>query len=121
MTYGELVQAAEIGLPELLTKPMPIKAAMRVRVLNRKVRAEMETYHEMRQKLIEEHAQRDEGGNLIVDETGNVQVAAAFWPAFHELMTTDTPAVDPIHAADLGEITVTPQTLAALGDLLVEE
>lgn len=121
MTYGELVQAAEIGLPELLTKPMAIKAAMRVRVLNRKVRAELETFHEMRQKLIEEHAQRDDNDKLIVDETGNVQVAAAFWPAFHELMTTDAPAIEPIRAEDLGDITVTPQSLATLGDLLSEE
>lgn len=120
MTYGELVQAAEIGLPELLTKPMAIKAAMRVRVLNRKVRAELETFHEMRQKLIEEYAERDDQNKLQINEEGNTRVDTAFWAAFHELMTTDAPAIDAMHVEELGDIMVTPQALTALGDLLVE-
>lgn len=120
MNYGELVQAAEIGLPELLGKPMAIKGAMRVRVLNRRVRAELETYQEMRQKLLEEHAQRDEAGQMIVDETGNVRVEPEFWPPFREMLATDAPAIDPIRLDDLGDILVTPAAMDAMGDLIVE-
>jgi hypothetical protein len=121
MTYGELVQAAEIGLPELLGKPMPIKAAMKVRVLNRRVRAELETYHEMRHKLIDEHARRDESGQVIVDETGNADVSPEFWQAFNELMSTEAPAIAPVAVDDMGDdVLVTPAALAALGALIVE-
>ena len=55
-----------------------------------------------------------------VADGGNARVGAAFWAAFRELMATDAPAIDAMHVEELGDITVTPQALAALGDLLAE-
>lgn len=120
MTYGDLVKASEVGLPELLSKELPIRAAMRVRVINRKVRVEMETYNEMRQKLIEQHAMRDAAGQIIVDEKGNANVKPEFWPQFRELAETETPAIEPLQLDELGDIMVTPGCLDALGELIKE-
>jgi hypothetical protein len=120
MTYGEMVQAVEIGLPELMGKPMSIKAAMRVRVLNRKVRAELETYQEMRHKLINEFAVRDASGQMIVGENGNAEVLPEFWQSFGELMRTDAPEIEPVSISDIDEVMITPAALTAMGDLIVE-
>jgi hypothetical protein len=120
MTYGDLVKASEVGLPELLRKEIPIKAAMRVRVINRKVRVELETYHEMRQKLIEQYAQRDDAGKIIVDEMGNARVTAEFWSPFRELAETEAPEIDPLPMDELGDIMVTAGCLDALGGLIQE-
>ncbi len=120
MTYGDLLQAQQIGLPELLAKSMPIKAAMKVRVLARKVRAELTTYEEMREAMLEKYAEKDGAGEVILNAAGQANVPASFWREMNEVLAAEAPAIEPISVADLGEIDVTPGALAALGDLLTE-
>lgn len=120
MTYQELLQAAQHGLPELLRKELPIKVAMRLRVLSRRVNAELETYEEMRLALVEKHALRGEDGERLPPEEGKHKVAPAFWEELNELLETEAPEIPPVRVEELGEVTVTTACLMAMGGLLLD-
>lgn len=61
-------------LDKLFSAKLPIKLAYRLCKAQKVVIDEMKSYQDLRMKIIEANAERDEAGQIKVSEEGNVQI-----------------------------------------------
>lgn len=73
MTVNDLLNVIPV-LRELLNKPFKGATAFKLARLMRELDKETTLFEESRQKLAEKYGERDENGNLVLDENGNIQL-----------------------------------------------
>ena len=75
MTVNDLLNVIPI-LRELLNKPFKGATAFKLARLMRELDKETILFEESRQKLAEKYGERDENGNFVFSENGNIQLQA---------------------------------------------
>ena len=73
MTVNDLLNVIPV-LRELLNKPFKGATAFKLARLMRELDKETTLFEESRQKLAEKYGERDENGNLVFSENGNIQL-----------------------------------------------
>jgi len=73
MTVQEMVDSVSI-LREINEKKMPAKTAYQFARIIREMENELKNFQNIRMKLVERYGKKDENGNLIQDEDGNVEI-----------------------------------------------
>ncbi len=117
------------ALQELAQQRMPFSLALKIRALVRTLRDRMGDVEEERQKLIEEHAERDEEGNKI---RTNIRDGGTRWEwqmadldayraDYDALMATTSDCPEALTVTEMeGVEEVKPAILLDLGPLLVD-
>lgn len=67
---NEKILADIAKLMEISKKVLPIKASYAIAKNMKKIEDELEIYYKEREKLIDKYAEKDENGNIKIDETG---------------------------------------------------
>jgi hypothetical protein len=67
---NEKILADIAKLREISKKVLPIKASYAIAKNMKKIEDELEIYYKEREKLIDKYAEKDENGNVKIDETG---------------------------------------------------
>lgn len=67
---NEKILADITNLREISKKVLPIKASYAIAKNLKKIEDELEIYYKEREKLIDKYAEKDENGNVKIDETG---------------------------------------------------
>lgn len=67
---NEKILADIAKLMEISKKVLPIKASYAIAKNMKKIEDELEIYYKEREKLIDKYAEKDENGNVKIDETG---------------------------------------------------
>ena len=75
MTVNDLLNVIPV-LRELLDKPFKGATAFKLARLMRELDKETTLFEESRQKLAEKYGERDENGNFVFSENGNIQLQA---------------------------------------------
>ena len=75
MTINDLLNVIPV-LRELLNKPFKGATAFKLARLMRELDKETTLFEESRQKLAEKYGERDENGNFVFSENGNIQLQA---------------------------------------------
>lgn len=75
MTVNDLLNVIPV-LRELLNKPFKGATAFKLARLMRELDKETTLFEESRQKLAEKYGERDENGNFVFSENGNIQLQA---------------------------------------------
>lgn len=111
------------ALEDLLRRPVPPRTGLKIRNIVRVVNQQATDVEAERVRLLEQHAKRNEAGEIIYqDEAKTVfSVNGSFAEEYGELMALEFD-VDALAASELDNIgQVTAQTLLNLGDLLVDD
>jgi len=67
---NEKILADIVKLREISKKVLPIKASYAIAKNMKKIEDELEIYYKERDRLIDKYAEKDENGNVKIDETG---------------------------------------------------
>lgn len=109
------------ALRELARLPVPVRTALKIRRLVRLIEQQAADIEAERQRLLEQYAQRDEAGQRVIREDGNVVVDDEFYTAFTELIGLEFDAPEQLTVEEIEAAgNVTPAVLIGLGELLVE-
>lgn len=117
------------SLNALSREKLPVKGALKVRKLNRTLTTAWSLVDEVRKKLLDEHAAKDEAGNNLAgdpapDGQATTKLAddkkQAFYAAWQELLGEEVEINDTLKPDDLGNREIEPALLIQLGDLLEE-
>lgn len=125
MKLGRLIDGRfQIALAKLITQPMPLRAAFKLKGINAKVQAETQKYEEVRQAALKRYGDKDEKGELLLNEDQTVKFSSDNFQAFatelNELSDTDV-EVGAISITELGEkVQLTGDEVIALDSLLTE-
>lgn len=71
---NEKILADIVKLREISKKVLPIKASYAIAKNMKKIEDELEIYYKERDKLIDKYAEKDENGNVKIDETGFIVI-----------------------------------------------
>lgn len=120
VTIQDLVKSVSV-LNKIMEQPFHGSLAFKLSRIIREVRRELETYEEERKKILSAYGEKDESGNLVLDERGNVKIIPQFKEAcqleFDKLLKTQIVLnVDKIESNELDEFQITPKEME---DLLV--
>ena len=115
------------AIRELTGKDLPIKLSYKLSKIAKTMEPMVAVIDDLRKKLIEKYAAKDDEGNLARPD-GDVNQglvtladAASFNKDFNEVLDETTEIeVEQIQLGTLGDITVTPATLIALDWLIIE-
>lgn len=112
------------SLTKLLTKELPIKTSYKLSKLGKQVFEEFKTFQEIREKMINKYADRDEEDNII-DIDGKVTILSdnidKFNKEINELMDIDISFnFEGVSIEELGEIEISGIDLLNLEDFIVE-
>ena len=113
-------------LREVVQRPLKARTAFNVAKLIRSIDAEYELYNAERDKLIRKYGNKDENGELIVDENGRCRVADEDIPKFNEeiqeLLNNEVTINAPkLYISELGEETFTPMQMLSIEKFLESE
>ncbi|MEZ4558745.1 MAG: hypothetical protein R3A10_07925 [Caldilineaceae bacterium] len=126
MANKDIAMAHE-ALLALAQMRVPTQTAMKVRRLARAVGPIAEDMQEERRKLIRQHGDLDEHGEVQSDDAGKILFKTdddreAFTAAMKELLDLQTTLeLQPLRATEIGVKEIQPSVLVALGDLLVDD
>ena len=112
------------ALQDLAGQSIPLKAAYKLKNIIYKVKEEQAKYEEFRKSTLEKYGNRDEAGQLEVDERNNVKFSEENLKGFAEdlnsLMEIEF-ALEPIKLDDLGaNVNITTRELDFLDGFIVE-
>ena len=113
-------------LREVVQRPLKARTAFNVAKLIRSIDGEYELYNTERDKLIKKYGNKDENGELIVDENGRCRVADEDIPKFNEeiqeLLNNEVTINAPkLYISELGEETFTPMQMLSIEKFLESE
>ena len=113
-----------IVLQKLATKELPAKTAFKLRSIIKLVNDEFKKHEEIRGEVLQKYGKKDENGNLITNETNNVQFneedIAEFIKEIDYLMKKEV-NVPTIKLSELSEVSLSTQDVDLLIDLLIED
>ena len=108
------------ALRELARLPVPVRTGLKIRRLVRLIEQQAADIEAERQRLLDLYAQRDEAGQRVIREDGNVVVDDRFYVTFGELVEVEFEA-EPLTAEEIEAAgNVAPAMLIGLGGLLNE-
>lgn len=122
------VYSALMALSALSERKLPVRAAIQVAKAHRVLREEWEDVEKLREKMIEEYAERDENGEKVRGEEINGQatvrirqdVREQFNKEWKELLNSEVEVDVTISLADFGsDVEIEPSILDALDPLLI--
>lgn len=123
------VFSALMALSALSERKLPVRAAIQVAKAHRVLREEWEDVEKLREKMIEEYAERDENGEKVRGEEINGQATVKirqdareqFNKEWKELLNSEVEVDVTISLADFGSnVEIEPSILDALSPLLVD-
>lgn len=123
------VFSALMALSALSERKLPVRAAIQVAKAHRVLREEWEDVEKLREKMIEEYAERDENGEMVRGEEINGQATVKirqdareqFNKEWKELLNSEVEVDVTISLADFGSnVEIEPSILDALSPLLVD-
>lgn len=117
-----LINSAE-GLKGLSQKKLKAKTAYVIGKILKAADAEMASFNETRMELIKKYGEKDENGELVQDDKGNVRVSQESIENFSNelkgLLDTEIEiAGNKIKMDDLGDVEFTPQEMAQLEEFI---
>ena len=117
-----LINSAE-GLKGLSQKKLMAKTAYVIGKILKAADAEMASFNETRMELIKKYGEKDENGELVQDDKGNVRVSQESIEDFSNelkgLLDTEIEiAGNKIKMDDLGDVEFTPQEMAQLEEFI---
>lgn len=117
---GEL-SAAYLAISSLLSCQLPIEQAYRIARINRELENELKLYETARMAVIEKYCDKDENGNPITDENGNINISRKsknYAPALAEINKLESESisinVEPISLEEFEDIKFTPEQIMNL-------
>lgn len=122
------VYSALMALSALSERKLPVRAAIQVAKAHRVLREEWEDVEKLREKMIEEYAERDENGEKVRGEEINGQATVRIRPdvreqfnkEWKELLNSEVEVDVTISLADFGsDVEIEPSILDALDPLLI--
>ena len=117
-----LINSTE-GLKGLSQKKLKARTAYAVGKILKAADAEMTSFNETRMELIKKYGEKDENGELVQDDKGNVRVSQEsiedFSSELKGLLDTEIEiAGNKIKMDDLGDVEFTPQEMAQLEEFI---
>ena len=125
MKLSELLDPKFQGkLKELMDKPLPMKAARKLKKVVDTVNKELEDYEELRKEALKKYGKLDKDGELKSDENGQVQFKKDGLKKFvkenNDLLQEEV-KVEKIKLADLGsDLTISVSDLLVLGGIILD-
>lgn len=122
ITLGQIAnEGFTTAMQLLLTKPVPIRTAFKVKTLVNRFNEELKKLHELRVALMTRHCKKDAEDKPILDEKQNY----TFEPAgmmevskeMHDLTSIEV-EFTPVKLEEFGDIDLTTQNLFDLGDIV---
>lgn len=111
----------QVAVKSLMSKPLPIKTAYKLKGVVNTVNDELAKYESLRKELIDRLSNKKEDGSIETDNSGNVLFSnenrMEYFKELRELLDMDV-EVPTIKLSDLGEINVTTDEIFSLGDLI---
>jgi hypothetical protein len=112
------------ALKALIDTKLPAVTAYKLKSVTAIVEAEQNKFEEVRRKLVEQYAEKNEGGSIKKDKDGNYKVDPEQLPNFLkeiEALIQEEVVLPSIKLADLGEkAELTVRQVVSLDGLLVE-
>lgn len=113
-----------IAFTKLAAQIVPLKTAFKLKGVAARIQEEVRKFEEVRQLALKQYGSKDENGELIVDENGNVKFEKenleAFARELNELGSTEVD-IGTLSLEELGDKTsLTTDDLIALDRLIVE-
>jgi len=110
-------------LKKLSEQKLPLKAAFKLKGIAKKVNDEFTKYDELRLESVKKFAEKDDAGNLILDDKGNAKFSndgmLDFVKQLDELLSIDIEIL-PLSIDELGsELNITADELMILEDVIV--
>ena len=123
MTINDLMNVVPV-LREMAEKPFKGAITFKLARLMREIDKEMTLFEESRQKLAEKYALRDDNGQIVLTEDGNIRLQEDKVQECNEemisLLTTEVEInADKISASAFDEIEIAPNQEIAI-DILIE-
>ena len=110
-------------LRKLVDAKLPVLTAYRLKTITARVEDEQGKFEDLRRKLVEKYAERDEKGEIKKAEDGTYKVAEASVKDFMEeigQLTNIDVDLPTLRIVDLGSIELSARDLSALEGLIVE-
>lgn len=112
-------------LMRLSKKPIPLKTAFKLKTIIKMVNEEHQKYEECRKEALNRLSEKDENGNIRLDESGRAKLSEEnsklFAKEFKDLLETQL-EIPKIKASELGEdLKISTEELLLLEDLILEE
>ncbi len=121
LTNAQVIEALG-ALRQLAQERVPVAGALRMRQVIRALQARFEDVEAERKKLLEQHADKDAKGDLLVKanayQFADDEARQAFEAGYRELMAAEWEHGYGIREKDLGSIEVSTAVLLQLGPLL---
>ena len=73
VSLNDIVNSVET-FQTIIQQPFNGSLAFKIARLARELNKEMDTFNEQRRKIIDQYCVKDENGNLVSDDNGNVQI-----------------------------------------------
>lgn len=123
MTVNDLMNVVPV-LREMAEKPFKGAITFKLARLMREIDKEMTLFEESRQKLAEKYALRDDNGQIVLTEDGNIRLQEDKVQECNEemisLLTTEVEInADKISASAFDEIEIAPNQAIAI-DILID-
>ena len=114
-----------VALKGLANVKVPVGLSLKLRALSREVDTLTTDYEAERVKLLKEHAETDDAGELVTNDDQTVRftssdAAAAFYAALVELREQEVDIKTSIQPGNFGTAEVEPAIVLALGDILTD-
>lgn len=124
VTLNTVVNSNEI-FQTLATTQMRARAAFRIAKLTRAIAKELELFNIQRESILKKYGEKDENGNLAVQENGTVNIEKDHVNDFNqelfELLNSEVELnAEPLTLDDIEMAELTPMQVQILGNLLVE-
>lgn len=112
------------SLNKIMTADIPVQLAWKLRGTAKFLEDQSKAYEEMRKDLLKKHGQKDDKGELVMDEAGNVQFddgkRDAFIKDHQQLLDQEIELQTKIRISDLQSIRLSASDLIVLEDLIQE-
>lgn len=114
----------QAALRKLNAQELPLRTAFKLKGITKKVQEELDKYEEVRQSALQKYGDKDEQGNLRIQEDGAVALSSdglrAFVLELNELTSLDI-ELSSIALTELGEkLSLSVDELLLLDGLVVE-
>lgn len=127
MKYAQILKAVS-ALGEIQKLRLPYVKARQLYQTAKAVKNEFEFFSAEEMKLVQEYAAKDDTGTSIVSETGtitfsDINAKRKYAERINELTNMETGQFDPviITADEIGEQTITPETIDKLDGIVIFE
>ena len=112
------------SLNKVMRAEIPVQLAWKLKGLAKFLESQNQAYEEMRNELLKKHGRKDDKGELLMAENGQVEFDEgkrdAFIKEHQELLNQEVEVKDKIKLSDLSSVRLSASDLLVLEDLIQE-